>query len=156
MAFISGGVIFILPLTGDASARKPVEWLRDEYFNNSTRLSPDGRSIAYISDESGRPELWVRAFDPASLAATDQGKRKLTSDGASVVIGWRADGREIYYRKSDLIDALNIAMDATPAAGAQTPSPRYLFRAANTTGAARNISADGQRFAVVTNVTQAK
>jgi Tol biopolymer transport system component len=156
LTFVSGGVIFVLPLTGDASARQPVEWLRDEYSNNSGRLSPDGRSIAYISDESGRPELWVRAFDPSSLVASEQGKRKLTNDGASVMISWRADGRELYYRKGDLGDALNIAVDATPAAGAQVPAPRYLFRAANTTGGARNISPDGERFAVVTSLTPSK
>src|SRR6185369_1113088 len=46
LTFVSGGVIFILPLTGDASARQPVEWLRDEYFNNFGRFSPDGRSMA--------------------------------------------------------------------------------------------------------------
>jgi len=146
----------VLPLTGDASARQPVEWLRDEYNNNFRRLSPDGRSIAYISDESGRPELWVRAFDPSSLVASEQGKRKLTSDGASVMISWRADGRELYYRKGDLADALNIAVDATPAAGAQVPAPRYLFRAANTTGGARNISPDGERFAVMTALAASK
>ena len=112
--------------------------------------------MAYISDESGRPELWVRAFDASSLVATDQGKRKLTNDGASVVISWRTDSREIYYRKGDLADALNFAVDATLAAGSQLPSPKYLFRAANTTGGARNISADGDRFAVVTNVTTAE
>jgi len=152
LTFVSGGVIFILPLTGDASARKPVEWLRDEYFNNFGRFSPDGRAIAYISDESGRPEVWVRPFDSASLAASDQGKRKLTSDGAGPVISWKSDGREVYYRKGDIGDALNMAVEVAPAA----PTPRYLFRAANTTGAARNISADGERFAVVTNVTESK
>jgi Tol biopolymer transport system component len=156
LTFVSGGVIFILPLTGDSSARKPVEWLRNEYFNNTGSFSPDGRSIAYISDESGRPELWVRPFDPSSLVASDQGKRQLTNDGASVMISWRADGRELYYRKGDLGDALNLALDATPATGATLPRPKYLFRAANTTGPARNISADGERFAVITDVTPSK
>ena len=145
----------MLPLTGDASARKPVEWLRDEYFNNFGRFSPDGRSIAYISDESGRSELWVRPFDPASPVASDQGKRKLTGDGASVMISWKADGRELYYRKGDLGDALNLVVDAVPSAGAQLPTARYLFRAANTTGAARNITPDGERFAVVTSLPAA-
>ena len=153
LTFVSGGVIFVLPLTGDASARKPVEWLRDEYNNNTGRFSPDGRSIAYISNESGRPELWVRPFDPSSPVASEQGKRKLTNEGASAMISWRADGRELYYRLGDILpDALNFAVDATPAAGAQVPTSRYLFRAANTTGGARNISADGQRFAVVTSL----
>jgi hypothetical protein len=68
------------------------------------------------------------------------------------MISWKSDGSELYYRKGDLTDALNIAVDAAPAAGAQIPTPRYLFRAANTTGGARNISPDGERFAVVTNV----
>jgi Tol biopolymer transport system component len=152
LTFVSGGVIFILPLTGDSAARKPVEWLRDEYGNNFGRFSPDGRSIAYISDESGRPELWVRSFDPSSLVASDQGKRRLTNEGASVMVSWKSDGRELYYRKGDLNDALNIAVDAAPTTGAQIPTSRYLFRAANTTGGARNISPDGERFAVVTNV----
>ncbi len=156
LAFVSGGVIFILPLGGDSSLRKPTEWLRDEYNNILASFSPDGRSVAYISDESGRSELWVRPFDASSPVASDQGKRKLTNEGANSVISWKADGREIYYRKGDLADALNFAVDPTLAAGAQTPISRYLFRAANTTGGARNISADGERFAVVSNVTESK
>jgi Tol biopolymer transport system component len=152
LTFVSGGVIFVLPLASDGSALKPVEWLRDEYNNNFGRFSPDGRSIAYISNESGRPELWARPFDPSSPVASEQGKRKLTNDGASVMVSWRADGRELYYRLGDLTDALNIAVDASPASGGQVPTPRYLFRAANTTGGASNISADGQRFAVVTSL----
>jgi Tol biopolymer transport system component len=153
VTFGSGGVIFILPLTGtDPLSRKPIEYLRDEYFNNFGRFSPDGRSIAYVSDESGRPELYVRPFDPSTGVASEQGKRKLTSDGSGVVVSWRADGQEIYYRKGDLSDSWNMAVDATAAAGAQ-PTPRYLFRTANTTGPARNISRDGQKFVVVAPVT---
>jgi len=136
VTFASGGVIFVVPLTGtDPLARQAVEYLRDEYNNAFGRFSPDGRSIAYLSDESGRSELYVRTFDPSSAIAPEQGKRRLTNDGASVAVSWRADGQEIYFRKADLSESLIMAVDATSsAAGAPPAAPRFLFRTAGRRG----------------------
>ena len=148
LTFDSGGVILMLPLTGGpAATRQAIEVARDEYFSFGGRFSPDGRSIAYLSTETDRAELYLRPFDPAS-GKLGETKLQLTKDGVSSIVSWRADGRELYYRKGDMNDALTMAVSVLTAARFQAGTPQFLFRAANV-GGARNINRDGQRFVVV-------
>ena len=149
LTFDSGGVLLIVPLAGggDAAARQPIEIARDEYFMFGGRFSPDGRSIAYLSMETDRQELYVRPFDPASGKLGDT-KLQLTKDGVSSIVSWRADGRELYYRKGDMNDALTFAVPLSTNPRLQAGSPQLLFRAAGE-GGAKNINRDGQRFVVV-------
>ena len=144
LAFESGGVILMLPLTaGDAKSREPVEIIREEYFAFGAKFSPDGRAIAYGSTESDRAEVYVQPFDPATGRLAGQTKRRVTSDGGSAVVAWRADGRELYYTKGDLNEQLVMAV-AVPAPSARvTGTPTFLFRTIGAT------SRDGQTFAVV-------
>jgi Tol biopolymer transport system component len=144
LIFDSGGVLWIVPLTGgDAATRQAVEIAREEYFIFGGRFSPDARSIAYLSTETDRAELYVRPFEPATGKLVGETKTQLTKDGVSSIVSWRADGRELYYRKGDMNDALTMAVDMSTA-----PDPKFLFRGPGI-GAAKNISRDGQRFVVV-------
>jgi hypothetical protein len=77
------------PITGIwySSQRRP-----DNEFETDRRFSPDGHSIAYQSDESGRNEVYVRGFDarsPERFAASDQ---VLVSRGGGMQPRWRSDG----------------------------------------------------------------
>jgi Tol biopolymer transport system component len=139
LTFDSGGVLLIVPLAGDAAARQPIEI--------GGRFSPDGKSIAYLSTETDRPELYVRPFDPASGKLGDA-KLQLTKDGVSSIVSWRADGRELYYRKGDMNEALTMAVALSTTPRLQAAAPQLLFRAADGTGA-KSINRDGQRFVVV-------
>ena len=143
LSFDSGGVLLILPLTGNDATRQAVEVLREEYFAFGGRFSPDGRSIAYLSTETDRGELYVRSFDPASGKMVGESKKQLTKDGISSIVSWRADGQELYYRKGDMNDSLTMAVGVSAA-----PGPKVLFRGPGT-GSAKNVSRDGQRFVVV-------
>jgi Tol biopolymer transport system component len=140
LAFDSGGVIMLLPLAqGAAGKQEPLELLREEYIGFEAQFSPDGRTIAYITDETERNELYVQAFDPVSGKPVGR-KRQVTTDGASSIVSWRADGRELYYAKEDLAGAtlakaVEVSTAARPAA-----TPRFLFRASGP------VSGDGQRF----------
>ena len=147
LTFDSGGVILILPLAGTVATRQAIEVARDEYFSFGGRFSPDGRSIAYLCTETDRPELYVRAFDPAS-GKLGESKLQVTKDGVSSIVSWRADGRELYYRKGDMNDSLTMAVAVATTPRLQASTPRFLFRAAGA-GGARNIDRDGQRFVVV-------
>jgi len=149
LTFASGGVILTVPLTdGDVGSRHATEILRDEYFAYGARFSPDGRWIAYISTETDRPEVYVRAFDPTTghLGAS---KLQLTKDGVSSIVSWRADGRELYYRKGDMKDALTMRVEVSTGAGLQRGTPRFVFRGPSI-GGAKNIRHDGERLVVVT------
>jgi Tol biopolymer transport system component len=106
--------------------------------NGDSRFSPDGRWIAYGSDESGRDEVYVRAFPGPG------GKWQVSTAGGSSP-RWRGDGRELFYASSDnRMIAVPISPDATFHAG----SPAPLFSSPNLSDEYYDVSADGNRFIV--------
>jgi Tol biopolymer transport system component len=80
--------IWSLPLDGE---RKPVPYRSGPFNETEASLSPDGRWLAYSSNESGRSEVIVQPFpDPSG------GKWQVSTNGG-VTPRWRGDGRELYY-----------------------------------------------------------
>ena len=77
----------ILPLTGDP---KPRPLLQAAFNQTHAQSSPDGRWLAYSSNESGTYEVYLRSFPEAT------GKRQV-SQGGGVYPRWRGDSRELYY-----------------------------------------------------------
>ena len=88
------GAVYVLPLDGSGNAR---EVLRPPLF--SGRISPDGQVIAYSSNLSGRPELYIRPFDASSRAEVAPAGEpwQVSRDGALGAAVWRRDGHELYY-----------------------------------------------------------
>ena len=79
--------LWLLPLTGDRTAR---EYVRTPNRETLGQISPDGRFLAYESDESGRYEVYVSTFpDPAG------GRWQISRDGGHTP-RWRPDGRQLY------------------------------------------------------------
>ena len=63
-------------------------------------FSPDGRWVAYHSNESGRPEIYVRPFIPPVAAGTGAGavgRQWQVSTAGGIFPVWRPDGKELYY-----------------------------------------------------------
>ncbi|MBI4417903.1 MAG: PD40 domain-containing protein, partial [Ignavibacteriales bacterium] len=83
--------IWIHPLTGE---KKMWEFVKTAYRESDGRFSPDGRWVAYTSDETGRSEIYLRPY-PGPGTAT----KVSTTGGDSPV--WRRDGREIFYISTD-------------------------------------------------------
>jgi Tol biopolymer transport system component len=83
--------IWMLPLTGD---RTPSSFSESRFEEWAVRFSPDGRWIAFTSDESGRTEVYVAPF-PAT------GGKRLVSAGGGRAPRWSRDGRELYYLSAD-------------------------------------------------------
>ena len=83
--------LWVLPLFGD---RQPQPLLRSEFNEQQGQLSPDGRWLAYVSDESGRWEVYIRRFPELD------GLRLISTAGGSQP-HWRRDGREIFYLAAD-------------------------------------------------------
>jgi hypothetical protein len=83
--------VWALPLTGD---RRPSPIAQTPFNESDAHLSPDGRWIAYVSDESGRDEVFVRSFPSA------EGKWMVSGHGGTRP-RWRADGRELFFLSSD-------------------------------------------------------
>jgi Tol biopolymer transport system component len=103
-------------------------------------LSPDGRWLAYASNETGRFELYVREPREGSQ------QRQISVDGASLA-RWRSDGRELFYVEPDG-DVISVSIQTEPVfrAGA----PRVLFTLPETPGLIgplfEDVTPDGQRF----------
>ncbi len=87
----TGWDICALPLSGD---RKPIPFLKTQFAEVLPVLSPDGRFLAYQSNESGRAEVYVQNFPGPG------GKWQISTAGGSEP-HWRADGKELYYRAPD-------------------------------------------------------
>jgi Tol biopolymer transport system component len=92
--------LWILPLDRAEPERIPVPFLvtpADETFG---QFSPDGRWIAYSSDESGRREVYVQGFAPGRVPAAAIGKWQISTAGGDKP-RWRRDGTELYYIAGD-------------------------------------------------------
>ncbi len=155
----SGGFIMAVPLTGDAASRKGIEFLREEYTDNLGRLSPDGRFMAYRSDEAQaeRGEIYVRPFNAATGLPGD-GKWRVSKDGVQAMLHWRADGKEIFFRGQNLEsnDLLVVSVDVETTPAFKPGTPKVLFKLPGPIGGnLGNISRDGQRFVFAVNVPAA-
>ncbi len=138
--------LWVLPLFGD---RKPFPFLQTEFTEQHAQFSPDGRFIAYVSDESGRAEVYVQSF-PAS------GGKWQVSTGGGDQPQWRRDGRELFYVAPDKnLMAVTDTLGATFEAG--TPVQLFKTRVPQSTliGERNNfaVAPDGQRL-LVNNVVE--
>jgi eukaryotic-like serine/threonine-protein kinase len=117
-------------------------FLTGSFNEGAPRFSPDGHWIAYVSDESGRWEVYVQRFPGPG------GKVQISKDGAREPT-WNTNGRELFYRSGAKMMAVNITTQPNFAAG----RPRVLFegpyRPTNATIAGYDVSPDGQRFLMV-------
>ena len=139
--------LWILPM---GAGGKPSSFRATEYAEQDARFSPDGRMIAYVSNDTGREEVYVATFDPAALGSEkpEGGRWQISTAGGSSP-RWRADGQELYYRKAD-----NATLVAVPVSrrggslevGTETP----LFSAPQRWDVASfDPAPDGQSFVVV-------
>jgi eukaryotic-like serine/threonine-protein kinase len=115
-----------------------------KYHEWNAVLSPDGRWLAYQSDESGRSEIYVRPFPK-----TDSGRWQISSDGGGLPL-WARSGRELFYVTSG--DRLvSVATDSTPEFSFSSPQALfdmapYMLAPGRTISRPFDISPDGRRF----------
>lgn len=122
--------------------------LATTFDESAPALSPDGRYVAYVSDESGRLEVYVTTFPKAGA------KVRISTSGANWPL-WRRDGRELFLVG---LDGTVVAVPVTESQGAlQAGMPRRLFQTSFNLFAARpyDVSADGKRFIVNTGMIAA-
>jgi predicted Ser/Thr protein kinase len=118
----------------------PRPLLQGPFRHPGAWLSPDGRWLAYLSDESGKVELYVTAFPGPG------GKWQISTDGADSA-RWGRDGREIFYRKDKKL--FQVAIATTPAFSASRPE--LLFEGEYEPG--WDVTPDGKRFLMVKDDT---
>ncbi len=132
-----------------APGRKPTPFLATPYDETQGKLSPDGKWLAYTSDETGSYQVYVQPF-PAGRAS---GKWQLSAQGGAMP-QWRGDGKELFFLAPD---RKLMAVEVTGAAAFQAGVPKPLFA---TRVATNNVldyyapSADGKRFLLMEPVEE--
>jgi eukaryotic-like serine/threonine-protein kinase len=131
---------------------KPIQFLKAVSTLKTARFSPDGKWVAYSSNESGKWEIYVTTFPDA------HGKWQVSTAGGTQP-RWRGDGKELFYLSPD--DKL-IAVPVKTGANFDTGSPIALFQASpRETVAATSeqffydVSQDGQKFLINTQLKSA-
>jgi serine/threonine protein kinase len=134
----------------DVANRKLIPLLKNDFPQWGAAFSPDGKRIAFVSLESGRPEVYVQTFESTPSPHVVGERRQVSRDGAWLV-RWRGDGRELFYLGLDNL------LRAVPVQGPlEFGEPKPLFRIAGAPqyGTTRDfqfdVSPDGQRFIMPT------
>jgi serine/threonine-protein kinase len=123
------------------SGSVPTQLVRNAFNNRAPSLSPDGRWVAYVSDESGREEVYVRAF-PGPGA-----RWQISLDGGTEP-KWSGSGREIFYRSGPKMMAAAVQTQPTVAVGERS----VLFQgdyAAGLDFRQYDVTRDGNSFIMV-------
>ena len=133
----SGADLWVL----DRAAERVQPFIRTRFNEYAPALSPDGRCLAYVTDESGRAEVVVVAFPDAT------GRRQLSTEGGTEP-QWSRDGSELFYRSGHRLMRIDVSGGI-----AQAGIPTTLFEgryvAGTVTLANYDVSADATRFLMV-------
>ncbi len=134
----TGWDTWALPLDGD---RKPLAIGNTKFNEMWATLSPDAKYVAYQSNESGRPEIYVHEFPEA------RNKWQISTEGGTQP-HWRGDGRELFYRAGTSLMAVPVQASATFSVGTPVRLFETRFAAVTVRGHYR-AAPDGQRFLVL-------
>jgi serine/threonine-protein kinase len=137
------------PAGPGGQGRKAQPFLRTPYEELASRFSPDGKWLAYTSDESGHREVYVQPYPGPG------GKWQISTDGGHEAV-WNPNGRELFYRSGSRIMAVDVNQSRDREGAGAGPSafsagrPRMLFEGPYLPTAANSayydVSPDGQRF----------
>ncbi len=143
LAFGDGGDLWILSIEGDRQAHP---FLQTPAFEAGGAFSPDGRWIAYDSNESGQREVYVQPFPGPG------GKWQVSTERGTQPV-WARTGREIFFRSGDKMMAVDVETEPS----FRLSKPKMLFEG-RYEGATRwfgyanyDVTPDGQRFFMIRN-----
>jgi serine/threonine protein kinase len=146
--------LWVLPLDGN---RQPQRYVSSGFNETQGQFSPDGHWIAYVSDENGRTEIFVRPFP----LAADSGQWTVSNSGG-VAPRWRRDGKELLFLTPDFRTVMAVEVSYTPSLKIGVPVPVFKATISNRvpTGGGDSynfnwdVTADGKKFLLATAATQ--
>jgi Tol biopolymer transport system component len=141
LLYASQSSVWGVPIEGD---RKPFRIVTGPGSYSESKVSADGKWIAYRSPESGSEEIYVQGFP-------GQSSRWRISTSGGFEPSWRRDGKELYYTIGNRLMVVDVQAGS---GGFKYGLPRVLFEAPFTPDTRRNRyvpAADGQRFLIVTS-----
>ena len=133
--------------TWSFTEQKATPFLETDFNEGEPVFSPDGKWIAYVSNESGKNEIYVRSFPDTG------GKWQISTEGGEDPIWSRGGGEVFYIASSTRVMTVPVKAGSTFEAG----TPQFLFEARirPDTGAQYDVSKDGKRLLVDVDVTEA-
>ncbi|MGC9951858.1 MAG: protein kinase [Bryobacteraceae bacterium] len=149
LLYTQSGHISILPLPGGSGESKPRRFLQtsfyDSFYEWYAKISPDGKWLAYDSDESGKAEVYVVPFPGSG------GKFQISTQGGRDP-AWSRNGRELFYKELGTNQLM--AVDVQPGPVFRAGHPQALFK--TTSGAWFSVTPDPKRFLVERVLEQAR
>jgi dipeptidyl aminopeptidase/acylaminoacyl peptidase len=129
------------------SDRKAQPFLRTSSNESAPKFALDGRWLAYVSDESGREEIYVQPYPGPG------GKKQISAEGGVEPV-WNPTGRELFYRSGNKMMAVDTGSGTS--LGFTPGKPRLLFELPYLPTANYDVSPDGQRFLMLKPTEQAQ
>jgi hypothetical protein len=124
--------------------RKPLPLLQTPFQEAQAEFSPDAKWVAYLSDESGRYEIYVRPFNasgPSGTPSLGEGKWQVSKDGAQGV-AWPESGKELILLGRDGT-VYTVEVSTTPSFHAGAAQPLFRIPAATSQ---LTVTRDGKKF----------
>ena len=155
LIFTMSGDVQALPVESDATGKRtPVPVIQSSALERGAYVSPDNRWIAYLSNETGRDEIYVQPFTAGGSKASG---KWMVSRGTRGMARWRADSKELIFLNSE---GEVVAVDVTGGAAFQTSPPKALFQlplellSNQNPGTLADATRDGQRLLLVMPVQE--
>lgn len=136
--------LWVLPV--DGGDRKPFPFLQSQFQEVFARFSPDGRWVAFVSNETGRDEVYVTRFDRP-------GEKWRISTAGGTGPCWRRDGKELFFLATDK-SVMSVAVKGGATFEFAAPAP--IFRNDSIVNDNFDVTSDGQRFIVNSSAAQAQ
>jgi serine/threonine-protein kinase len=137
IGFNTSGELWVLPLPDGSSGNAKLQSFLDSRSQKAEpAFSPDGRWVAYRSDETGNREIYVTPYP-------GPGGKFLISTEGGIAPHWSDDGRELFYRSGDKMMAVDVQTSPEFRAG----TPKILFK--GTFGNSFDVTSDGKHFLMI-------
>jgi Tol biopolymer transport system component len=145
--------VWLLPLT--SGSPQPVPLIQTRFNDDEGQFSPNGRWIAYSSDESGRREVYVKELRRPTEGDPAPARRWIVSRGGGAFPRWRGDGKELFYRdESGRVTSVQLAR-GTEFVITSSPEPFFTVPLSRfPTHYMYDAAADGRRFLVLASTGQ--
>jgi Tol biopolymer transport system component len=148
---VNGNDLWLLPMRG----KQPFPIVASKYDERHGVLSPNGRSLAYTSNETGNTEVYITEFlsDPSAggRPAVLSGKRGVSVGGGDQP-RWRADGTELFYLNADR-KIVAVPVTPGPPFALGTEVPLFSVPISPSMAPGFEVSPDGKRFLVIAPAT---